>query len=150
MGVRGKLIGIHIDREHLLDLSIGEYTFLDLPRGKYDMVVSSTTIEGPDNAMVETSRDFVLDVAGADSVYLLFTLEESNFWELFRENLSDQYDAAVDRLFSRLDTIIVRMGGTPGTPLSTPRPGIGYTVQSISREAATEAASKLEAVKGAR
>lgn len=156
MGVRGKPIGIHLDSEHLLDLSIGEYTFLDLQQGEYDMVVTSSTIEGPNNAMVETSRDFVLDLADADSVYLLFTLEQSNFWEMVNQNLADQVDASTGKLISQLDTITVRFGkhvvmrfGTPATPQPSYHPGIGYKVESVSRQAAIEMASKLEPVEGA-
>jgi len=156
MGVRGKPIGIQLDGEHLLDLSIGEYTFLDLQQGEYDMAVTSSTIEGPDNAMVETSRDFVLNVAEGDSVYLLFTLEQSNFWKMFNQNLADQYDALIDKTFNQLDTINIHLGRhvairytTPGTPQHPYHPGIGYKVESVSRETAIQVASTLAPVEGA-
>ena len=157
MGVRGKPIEIHLDGEHLLDLSIGEYTYLDLSPGEFDMVVTSWTIEGPDNAMAETSRDFTLDLGERDSVYLLFTLEKSGFWELFNESLAAQVDAASERLISQIDTVKIRLGRHAGMDFSTNNaqppsqnhPGIGYRVESIRREAAIAVASKLEPVEGA-
>lgn len=160
MGVRGKPIGIDLDGENLLKLSIGQYTFLDLQRGEFDMVVTSWTVEGPDNAMAETSRDFHLDLAKTDSVYLLFTLEKIDFWEILGQKYSEMVDNAVDKLVESVfsDTITVPVGKYVSLQFSSERkrqllsqnkPGIGYTVESVSRQAAVEAASKLEPVEGA-
>lgn len=143
MGVRGKPIGIDLDDENLLSLSVGQYTFLDLKPGKYDMVVTSWTVEAPDNAMVETSRKFVLDLAEAHSVYLLFTLEETNFWKMFKQSIAEQI---------LNDTLKLQLGEHVTLQFSSeskPQPGIGYKVKSVSWETAIEVASKLEPVEGA-
>lgn len=143
MGVSGKPIGINLDGENLLDLSVGQYTFLDLKAGQYDMVVTSWTVEAPDNAMAETSRYFVLDLAEGDSVYLLFTLEESNFWNRFKQSIAQQILNEPSEL---------QIGEHVTLQLSSehkPQPGIGYKVKSVSRKTAIEAASELEPVEGA-
>lgn len=162
MGVRGKPIGIDLDGENLLSLSVGQYTFLDLKPGKYDMVVTSWTLESSDNAMVETSRYFVLDVAGADSVYLLFTLEKINFWEILGHKVAEGVRSVAQKASEQVfpDTLQLQIGKHVSVQLSShvepqlsseskPQPGIGYTVESVSRETAIEAASKLEPVEGA-
>lgn len=162
MGVRGMSIGIDLEGEHLLDLSIGQYTFLDLTPGKYDMVVTSWTVEGPNNAQVKTSRDFVLDLAEADSVYLLFTLEKIDFWKMLGQRLAEQVDSLTHKLAEQVfpDTVTVRLGkhvsliftSESKRQLSSQgesQPGIGYTVESVSRETAIEVAMRLEPVEGA-
>lgn len=155
MGVRGRPIAIDLDGENLLSLSVGQYTFLNLKPGKYDMVVTSWTVEGPDNAMAETSRDFVLDLAEADSVHLLFTLEKIDFWGIVGQKLAEQADALSHELAEQVfpDTITIPLGkyvSLKFTSGSKPQPGIGYTVESVRRETAREVASKLELVEGAR
>ena len=160
MGVRGKPIVIDLDGENLLSLSIGEYTMLHLRRGKYGMKVTNTTLEGPDNAVVETSRDFILDLAEQDSVYLLFTLEKSNFWDMFSQKFAEQAAASAQKIGEPFDTLTVPTGNhgslsfvsVSSSRLSSQdkhQPGIGYKVDSVSREAAMELASKLEPVEGA-
>jgi len=142
MGVRGKPIGIELDGEELLQLSVGHYTLLDLKPGIYDMVVTSWTVEGPKNSMAETSRKFVLDLEKADSVYLLFTLEESNFWNRFKQSIGEQISN---------DTLKLPLGEHMTVRFSSdskPQAGIGYKVESVSRETAMEVASELERVEG--
>ena len=160
MGVRGKPIVIDLDGENLLSLSIGEYTMLHLRRGKYGMKVTNTTLEGPDNAVVETSRDFILDLAEQDSVYLLFTLEKSKVWDMFSQKFAEQAAASAQKIGEPFDTLTVPTGNhgslsfvsVSSSRLSSQdkhQPGIGYKVDSVSREAAMELASKLEPVEGA-
>jgi hypothetical protein len=159
MGVRGMPIGIHLDGEDLLDLSIGQYTFLDLKAGEYDMVVTSSTVEGSNNAQVKTSRSFVLDLAGADTVYLLFTLEKIDFWEVLGQKIAERTDTLTQDLARQLSTITIPVSKRVTLQFSDSqlqpssqskvRPGIGYTVESVSREVAIEVASKLEPVEGA-
>jgi len=162
MGVRGMPIGIDLDDENLLDLSIGQYTFLDLKPGKYDMVVTSWTVEGPNNAQVQTSRSFVLDLAEADSVYLLFTLEKIDFWTILGQKLTEQIDTLGQKISELVfpDRITIPLGkhvsllfileseSQLASQINS-QPGIGYTVESVSRETAIEVESKLEPVEGA-
>ena len=155
MGVRGMSIGINLDGEDLLDLSIGQYTFLDLKPGEYDMMVTSWTVEGPNNAQAQTTRNFVLDLAEADSVYLLFTLEKIDFWEELSQKLAN---TVIPKIGDEVDTITVPLGkhlsirfiSDNKSQLSKPHSGRGYKVESVGREAASDVASKLEPVEGAK
>jgi len=133
---------------------------LHLRRGKYGMKVTNTTLEGPDNAVVETSRDFILDLAEQDSVYLLFTLEKSKVWDMFSQKFAEQAAASAQKIGEPFDTLTVPTGNhgslsfvsVSSSRLSSQdkhQPGIGYKVDSVSREAAMELASKLEPVEGA-
>jgi hypothetical protein len=141
MGVRGKPVGIDLDGENLLDLSVGHYTCLRLKPGTYDMKVTSWTIEGENNAMVETSRQFILDLTPADSVYLLFTLEKFDFWETLEQRLPEVFFTGIVHIGEHLTLTF--------EPQATRRPGIGYQVEPVSRERALEAASKLTLVEDA-
>jgi len=141
IGVMGNQITIDLDGEELMTLAVGEYTLLHLMPGTYDMTVTSTTVERPNNTMAETSRDFTVTLAPEDSVYLLFTLEEFNFWESLVEQ-------AIDDLF----TFTVRLGKHVMLnfgPESTRPNGRGYSVESVSREKAVETAAILEPIRDA-
>ncbi len=165
IGVRGKLIEVSIDNEKLIDLAVGDYTCLRVSPGEYDMNVTSWTVEAPNNEMVQTSREFVLELVPADSVYLLFTCEDFDFWKAFRENLAaqidEEIDTFIDKKFDAMTTVNIPMGKFFG-PLrfslrserlrSSQRehqPGPGYTVESVSRQIAIELATELEPVEGA-
>ena len=143
MGVRGKPIEIDLDGEELLNLSVGQYTVLDLKAGKYDMMVTSWTVQAPDNAMAKTSRNFSLDLAEGDSVYLLFTLEETNFWNLFKQSIAQQIlnDPPTLQLGNHVTLQF--------SPENEHQPDIGYKVTSVTRKAAIAVASELKPVEGA-
>jgi hypothetical protein len=158
MGVRGQPIEIVLDGERLLDLSIGQYTCLELTAGEYDMSVTSWTIER--DAQVKTSRQFVLDVAAKDTAYLLFTLEKISYWDILGQRMSEKTRALADKVAHEHDTTEVHLGkyvkmrfiakdNSGTTSMANTPPGIGYMVGSLSREAAMEAKSKLERVEGA-
>jgi hypothetical protein len=152
MGVRGKPMGITLDGEHLMDLSVGQYTLVKLRPGSYNTVVTNWTLLPPKSAVVETSRDFILDLSKPEPVYLRFTLENSNYWRLFRESFSDSIR---QQIAAGADTVVVPMGKNVSMRLSSATRSAfasgatGYKVESLSREAAIGAAAKLEPVEGA-
>ena len=144
-------IEINLDGENLLDLSVGQYTLLDIKPGKYEMVITSWT-DGPKDMdvatnipppRVQTSRNFMLDLGEADSMYLLFSLEKIDYWD----NLFKEFG---EKIFNT--TITIPLGEHVTMRFSNeskPQPGIGYTVKSVSRVTAIGIASNLEPVEGA-
>ena len=162
MGVRGKLMEVSIDGEKLMDIAVGDYTFLRLDPGKYDMTITSWTVEGPENKMAETSRDYILELEPADSVYLLFTLEDINFWEILDQKFAEVIDTLSRKIGEELDSatdITIHLGKHVSLQFSSAserqpsqvehQTGIGYKVESVSRETAIETTSELEPVEGA-
>jgi len=92
---------------------------------------------------VQTSRNFMLDLGEADSMYLLFSLEKIDYWD----NLFKEFG---EKIFNT--TITIPLGEHVTMRLSNeskPQPGIGYTVKSVSRVTAIGIASNLEPVEGA-
>ena len=152
IGVMGKPMGITLDGEELLDLTIGDYTFFDIKPGTYDMVVTNSTVEGPNNAEVKTSRNFILDFAQADSVYLLFALEKHDFWTIMNKKIEVGINNSIEKLAENIFTVRIGQHVTLKfyeAQLKQNHPGTGYTVRSVSRDTAIEAASKLNPVAGA-
>ncbi|SRR5258705_7934046 len=144
-GVYGKPVEINLDGEVLLNLSKGQYTFLELRPGKYDMVVTSTTIEGPKNMETKTSRYFVLDLAKADSVYLLFGIELHDFWQILIDKGAEEVRKTEINVSIAKQVILKAY---PFSNFGDSKPGYGCTVQSVNRKIAMAAASELEPVKG--
>jgi hypothetical protein len=92
--------------------------------------------------MVETTRSFILELATADSVYLLFTLEEINFWEMLEQDLPESYYTGKVRINDFLWLEFV--------PQATRKPPIGYQVDSIDWQRVLELTADLEPVETAK
>jgi len=157
MGVSGGLMEVSIDNEKLMDLAVGDYTCLRVAPGEHYMNVTSWTYVGIDNEEAQTSREFILELIPADSVYLLFTLEDFDFWKIFKQKLSEEIDIFIDKKFDALATVNIPMGKYFG-PLrfslqsenqKEHQYGIGYKVESINRETALEVVLELEPVEDA-
>jgi hypothetical protein len=156
-----KHIEISLDGENLLNLAKGQYTFLSLKPGKYEMEITNWTIEPGDTHRFQTSRNFIVDLAWADSMYLLFTPEERNFWKFLGSSISKQMPEKLAEQIDTLTTLNVRLGknatlvgSTLGSFIypsqdSKPRYGFGYRVESVSRDSAIVIASRLKPAEGA-
>jgi hypothetical protein len=159
MGVMDKPFGIDLDGERLMELSKGQYTMLKLRAGKYDMVVTNTTVEGPTNSMGEATRSFVLELRGTDAVYLMFKHEPTSFWGRFSDALGDQVKAGTQKLVADATTVTIPVGDRVTLKFydsklqnpteSEPRRGIGCVVESVTRGTAKDAAVELDPVEGA-
>lgn len=87
-------------------------------------------------------------------MYLLFTLEKIDLWEELSQKLAN---TVIHKIADEVDTITVPLGKHVSirfisgnkSQLSKPPSGRGYKVESVSREAALDVASKLEPVEGA-
>jgi hypothetical protein len=152
---------INLDGENLLNLSAGQYIFLSLKPGKYELEITNWTIEPGDSQRFQTSRNFIVDLSEADSVYLLFTLEKKNFWEFLGTSITKQVVEKLDEKIDTLTTIKVPAGNNApleisllsqpltGPPENNSHYGRGYRVEPISRDSAEMIASKLKPAEGA-
>jgi len=106
-GAYGKLIEIKLDGEKLLELNKGQYTFLPLKSGKYNMMLTSWTVVPGDSQMIQTSRNFVLDLAEADSVNLLFMLEKMTFGQIMSQAGKQFMDTIGEKANQKLDDVSI-------------------------------------------
>ena len=160
MGMKGRPIEILIDNEKLLDLSVGEYTFLDIKPGKYNVMISGWAFDRTHYADIWASRNYILELGLEDSVFLLFTLEKVGFWSIVGDRIANQVDMSVKNLIEDLTTFNIPLGknlwlqfsASEGSQNSTQvqyQNEYGTIVASVSREKAIEVASQLKPVEDA-